>query len=104
MVTGVRGGMASTPDSILAVVRRLPEGAIWQAIAIGRQNLPMTTLGLAIGGNARTGMEDTLTLRRGTPVSSNAELTERLANVARAVEREPMDAAAAAAALGLNPN
>jgi uncharacterized protein (DUF849 family) len=102
VVTGVRGGMASTPDNILAFVRRLPEGAIWQAIAIGRANLPMTALGLAIGGNARTGMEDTLTLRRGTPVNSNSELTERLANVARSIEREPMDAAAAAVALGVD--
>jgi len=101
VVTGVHGGMASTPENILAFVRRLPEGALWQAIGIGRHNLPMTALGLAIGGNARTGMEDTLTLRRGVPVSSNAELVERLAKVARAVEREPMSAEAAAAALQL---
>jgi 3-keto-5-aminohexanoate cleavage enzyme len=101
VVTGVRGGMASTADNVLAFVRRLPADAIWQAIGIGRHNLPMTTLGLALGGNARTGMEDTLTLRRGVPVSSNAELVERLANVAWAVEREPMSAAAAAAALQL---
>jgi uncharacterized protein (DUF849 family) len=101
VVSGVFGGMAPTPENILAFVRRLPEGAIWQAIGIGRHNLPVTALGLAIGGNARTGMEDTLTLRRGAPVSSNAELVERLANAARAVEREPMSAAAAAAALRL---
>lgn len=101
VVTGVYGGMASTPENILAFVRRLPAGAIWQAIGIGRHNLAMTALGLAIGGNARTGMEDTLTLRRGVPVSSNAELVERLANVARAVERESMDATAAAVALQL---
>ncbi len=99
VVSGVYGGMASTPENILSFVRRLPEDAIWQVIAIGRHNLAMTTLGLAIGGNARTGMEDTLTLRRGVPVSSNAELVERLANVARAVEREPMSAEAAAEAL-----
>jgi len=101
VVTGIRGGMASTPDNILAFVRRLPPGAIWQVIAIGRANLPMTAFGLAIGGNARTGMEDTLTLRRGVPVRSNAELVERLVTVARSIEREPMDPAAASAALSL---
>ena len=49
----------------------------------------MTAIGLAMGGNARTGMEDTLMFRRGVPVESNAQLVERLAAVARSIEREP---------------
>ena len=88
-VLGVRGGAAATTENLLAMISRLPEGAIWQVIAIGRANLELTAIGLALGGNARTGMEDTLTLRRGVPVSSNAELVERLVGVARAIEREP---------------
>jgi 3-keto-5-aminohexanoate cleavage enzyme len=39
-------------------------------------------------GNARTGMEDTLMLRRGVPVDSNAELVARLAELAGIVGRE----------------
>ena len=46
-------------------------------------------MGLALGGNARTGMEDTLMLRRGTPVTSNAELVRRLVGVSRALKRGP---------------
>jgi 3-keto-5-aminohexanoate cleavage enzyme len=42
-----------------------------------------------MGGNARTGMEDTLMLQRGVAARSNAELVERLVSVARALEREP---------------
>ena len=34
-------------------------------------------------------MEDTLLMRRGVFASSNAELVERLAGVARAIEMEP---------------
>jgi uncharacterized protein (DUF849 family) len=34
-------------------------------------------------------MEDTIALRRGVLVESNAQLVERLAGVARALEREP---------------
>jgi uncharacterized protein (DUF849 family) len=90
-VLGVRGGAAATAQNLLAMISRLPEGALWQVIAIGRANLELTAIGLALGGNARTGMEDTLTLRRGVPVSSNAELVERLVGVARAIEREPSD-------------
>jgi uncharacterized protein (DUF849 family) len=88
-VLGVQGGAAATPENLLAMVRRLPAGAIWQVIAIGRHNLPLTAIGLALGGNARTGMEDTLTLRRGVRVQSNTQLVERLVGVARSLEREP---------------
>jgi len=88
IVMGIRGGMPATPAALVELVQRLPAGAVWQAIAIGRWNLPMTAIGLAMGGNARTGMEDTLMLRRGVPATSNAELVERLVGVARALERD----------------
>ena len=89
IVLGVRGGAAATPENLMSMVRRLPAGAVWQAIAIGRDNLAMTTIGLAMGGNARTGMEDTLMLRRGEPAPGNAALVARLARVARSIERDP---------------
>ena len=88
IVMGVRGGMPATPAALVQLVERLPKTAVWQAIAIGRANLAMTAIGLAMGGNARTGMEDTLMLRRGVPAQSNAELVERLVGVARSLERE----------------
>ncbi len=89
IVMGIRGGMPATPSALVQLVERLPDGAVWQAIAIGRWNLPMTAIGLAMGGNARTGMEDTIMLRRGVAVDSNAQLVERLVAVARSLEREP---------------
>jgi len=89
IVMGVKGGMAADPEQLLSFVRRLPSGSVWQVIALGRWNLPMTAIGLALGGNARTGMEDTLLMRRGVVAKSNAELVERLAGVARALELEP---------------
>jgi len=88
IVMGVRGGMPATPAALVELVERLPADAVWQAIAIGRANLPITAIGLAMGGNARTGMEDTLMLRRGVPATSNAELVQRLVDVARTLERE----------------
>jgi uncharacterized protein (DUF849 family) len=101
IVLGVRGGAPATAASLLSMVARIPEGAAWQAIGIGRANLELTTIGLALGGNARTGMEDTLLMRRGVPASSNAELVARLVNIARAIEREPADPAQAEALLSL---
>lgn len=101
IVMGVRGGMPATPAALVHIVERLPAGSVWQAIGIGRGNLPMTTIGLAMGGNARTGMEDTLMLRRGVPAQSNGELVQRLAGAARALEREPATVAQVEQALRL---
>jgi 3-keto-5-aminohexanoate cleavage enzyme len=102
LVLGVRGGMAATPENLVHLVRQLPEDAAWQVIAIGRNNLNMTAIGLAMGGNARTGMEDTLMVRKGTPASSNGDLIARLADVAHALERPPADVDQARAMLGLS--
>jgi 3-keto-5-aminohexanoate cleavage enzyme len=101
IVLGVRGGAPATAESLMAMVARIPAGAVWQVIGIGRANLQMTTIGLALGGNARTGMEDTLMLRRGVPAQSNAELVQRLVAIARAIEREPASPAQAEQQLSL---
>ncbi|WVH84341.1 3-keto-5-aminohexanoate cleavage protein [Lentzea sp. DG1S-22] len=73
----MRGGMAATADNLLTMVRRLPADAIWQVIAIGRSTFELTAIGLALGGNARAGLEDTLHLRRGVLADGNLPLVER---------------------------
>ena len=88
LVLGVSGGMSATAENFVHLVGKLPAGAVWQVIGVGRANLPMTAIGLAMGGNARTGMEDTLWLRRGCPAQSNAELIGRLAALVTAIGRE----------------
>jgi 3-keto-5-aminohexanoate cleavage enzyme len=102
LVLGVTGGMAALPTNLVQLVSRLPEGASWQVIGVGRANLPMTAIGLAMGGNARTGMEDTLMLRRGVPTSGNGELVARLVQLARSLERPTATVEAAAELLGLD--
>jgi uncharacterized protein (DUF849 family) len=87
VVMGVRGGMAATPENLLHTLRKLPAGAIWQAIAIGKANLEMTAIAVAMGGNARTGLEDTLYIRRGELAPDNAALVNRLAEVCKSLER-----------------
>lgn len=79
-VMGVRGGMPGDPALLPTLARMLPVGAIWQAIGIGRAQLPLTFAALALGGNVRVGLEDNVYWSRGRLADSNAEL------VARAVE------------------
>lgn len=87
IVMGVKGGMAATVDNLLFAVRSLPLGAIWQIIAIGRANLDLSAIAIAMGGNVRTGLEDTLHLRKGELAPSNEVLVTRLAGVCATLER-----------------
>ena len=103
-VMGVRGGMKGDPTLLAYLVRELPEGTSWQVIGVAKANLPMTTIGLAMGGNARTGMEDTLTLEKGVPAASNAQLVERLVRIARSLQKEPATVAEVIERLRLSPD
>jgi 3-keto-5-aminohexanoate cleavage enzyme len=102
-VMGVRGGMKGDPALLAYLVRELPEGTSWQVIGVAKANLPMTTIGLAMGGNARTGLEDTLVLEPGVPVTSNAQLVERLVRIARSMQLEPATVAEVIERLKLAP-
>jgi uncharacterized protein (DUF849 family) len=63
----------------------------------------MTTIGLAMGGNARTGMEDTLTLSKGVPAASNLQLVERLVGIAHSMQLEPATVPEVVERLKLHP-
>ncbi len=102
-VMGVRGGMSGDPALLAHLVPELPEGTSWQVIGVARTNLPMTAIGLAMGGNARTGMEDTLTLDKGVPAESNAQLVERLVRIARSLQKEPATVGEVIERLKLSP-
>lgn len=75
--------MAATAANLVTMVSRLPEDAIWQVIAIGRTNLQLTAIGLALGGNARAGLEDTLHLRKGELSPGNLPLVRRAVQLVR---------------------
>ncbi|WP_432989822.1 3-keto-5-aminohexanoate cleavage protein [Dactylosporangium sp. CA-233914] len=101
IVLGVRGGMAATPENLITMVRRIPENAVWQVIAVGRANLSLTGIGLALGGNARAGMEDTLHLGPGAPTKGNLPLVERAVRLAEDLGHTVADVAQTREALGL---
>ncbi|NMO03732.1 3-keto-5-aminohexanoate cleavage protein [Gordonia sp. TBRC 11910] len=101
IVLGVQGGMAATADNLLTMVRRLPDDAVWQVIAIGRANLELTAIGLALGGNARAGLEDTLYLSKGELAEGSTPLVARAARLARELGHDIATVDQTHAALGL---
>ncbi len=90
LVMGVPGGMPGDAATLVQAVAALPDGATWSATGIGRTTLPVILAALSAGGNLRVGMEDTVTFARGRPVTGNAELVERAANLATLAQRPPM--------------
>ncbi|MFS3126824.1 3-keto-5-aminohexanoate cleavage protein [Nocardioides sp. Bht2] len=104
LVMGVPGGMPGDVPTMVAAVAALPgEVTSWSATGVGRSTLPVALAALAMGGHLRVGMEDVLTLSRGVPVESNAQLVSRAAELARLAQRPPMAPEQARRLLGCAP-
>ncbi len=101
VVLGVKGGAMATPKEFLHLVEMLPPGVPWSVCAIGRQQLPMNVMAIAMGGHARTGLEDNIYYRRGELATSNAQLVARVVRIGREMGREPASPAETRAILGL---
>jgi 3-keto-5-aminohexanoate cleavage enzyme len=104
LVMGVPGGMNGTTDALVAAVRDLPaQTTSWSATGIGRSTLAVILASLSKGGHLRVGMEDVLTMSRGVPVESNAQLVERAVEIGRMVQRTPMTTDEARELIGAQP-
>jgi uncharacterized protein (DUF849 family) len=81
----------------------LPEAATWQVTAIGRANIwPLHRRTAELGGNLRTGLEDTFYLPDGSKATSNGQLIDALVRIARESGREIASTSEARGILGLN--
>ena len=103
-VMGVDSGMPANPDLIAILKDELPVNSHWQVIATGPGREKIWNLHrrcLELGGDVRTGLEDTFYLPTGERASDNGRLVEALVNIAREVGREPASPAEARQMLGL---
>jgi len=80
-----------------------PQDTIWSILAIGKEELPLTTMGMILGGAIRVGFEDNLMYRKGEPAESNAQVVARSVRIARELGKEPMKPNEARKLLGLKP-
>jgi 3-keto-5-aminohexanoate cleavage enzyme len=83
LVMGVPGALAYGVRDLGAMVDALPEGANYTVMGIGRSSLPSQLGALAMGGWIRVGFEDNVYYSKGRLASSNAELVERAARLAK---------------------
>jgi 3-keto-5-aminohexanoate cleavage enzyme len=99
-VLGVRGGAPPTPKQLLHMVEQIPADSPWSVCAIGRHQLPLDTIAIAMGGHARTGLEDNLYYSRGD-LATNPRLAARLVRISRELGREIASPSDARRILGL---
>ena len=103
LVMGVPGGMDGTADALVASVASLPAATTsWSATGIGRSTLAVALASLSKGGHLRVGMEDVLTISKGVPVESNAQLVDRAVELGRLAQRVPMTPSEARILLGMS--
>jgi 3-keto-5-aminohexanoate cleavage enzyme len=89
LVMGVQSGMPAKASWLPLLVEEMPEGAHWQTILIGRTEVwDVHRRSAELGGNLRTGLEDTFYLPNGEKATSNGPLIEALVATAREVGRE----------------
>jgi uncharacterized protein (DUF849 family) len=89
LVMGIASGQAARAEWLPLLVDEMLPGSRWQTIVIGREDVwPVHRRALELGGDVRTGLEDTFYLPKGDRASTNGELVEALAGITREVGRE----------------
>lgn len=82
-----RTGFLPKPKMLLYCLDQTPQEWSWSACALGRHEIPLTTVAMTLGGHVRVGFEDNIYLRYGELAKSNAQLVRKVANIARELER-----------------
>lgn len=103
IVTGIKYGMASTPQMMALAKSMLPPDCEWAAFGPGRHAFPMVAQAYILGGHCRIGMEDTLHLAKDKLAPSNAALVEKAARIIEDLGGKVATAAEARSLLGLPP-
>lgn len=103
-VMGVDSGMPANPELLPILKNELDENSHWQVIATGPGRDKIWRLHrrcLELGGDVRTGLEDTFYLPDGERATDNGQLVEALVNIVHEVGREVAAPAEARKMLGL---
>jgi len=78
-----QGAVEATPENLTTLVNLLPEGTIFNCCAIGREQVPITTMAVLLGGQCRVGMEDNIYMSKGVLAKNNAEMVAKSIRIIR---------------------
>jgi uncharacterized protein (DUF849 family) len=91
-IFGVLGGIGPHPEDLMHM-RRTADRLFgkdyqWSILAAGRHQINLATIGAAMGGNVRVGLEDSIYLGPGRLAKSNAEQVQKIRTVLEALSLE----------------
>jgi uncharacterized protein (DUF849 family) len=91
-VMGALSGMPATPG-MLGFACEYAKGILgdfsWSVAAVGKDQLPLAAVSLAMGGHVRVGLEDNLYAGYGKLATGSADQVERAITIAKALSIEP---------------
>ena len=77
---GIPWGAPFNTETMAYLKSQMPEGAIWAAFGIGRNEFPAVAQAVLLGGHVRVGLEDNIYLDKGV-FASNGTLVERAVKI-----------------------
>lgn len=97
-----QGAVEATAENLTTLAHLLPPDTIFNCCAIGRAQIPITTLSVLLGGHARVGMEDNIYYKKGELAKSNAQLVARSVGIIKELGYEIASPEEARETLGIN--
>ncbi len=92
-VLGILGGMQATAENLIHMVDMAEktlgkENLVWSVVGAGQQQMKLGSVSLAMGGNVRVGLEDSIWLGKGVKAKSNAEQVSKIVRIANELSVE----------------
>ena len=92
-ILGVLGGLPATVENLVHMVDQaekvLGKGNFeWSVVGAGKMQMQLGAVALAMGGNVRVGLEDSVWLEKGVKAKSNAEQVTKIIRIAKELGRE----------------
>lgn len=91
-VFGLLGGIGPHPEDVQQMKRTADrlfgKDYLWSVLGAGRSQMPLAAMSLAMGGNVRVGLEDSLWDGPGTLARSNADQVRRVRQIVEGLSLE----------------
>lgn len=92
-ILGVLGGLPASVENLVHLVDMTEkalgkENFVWSVGGAGKHQMPLGAVAIAMGGNVRVGLEDSIWLGKGIKAKSNAEQVTKIARIAKELSRE----------------
>ena len=91
-VFGILGGIGPHPEDVAHMKRTADrlfgEDYHWSVLVAGRNQMPIVAIAVAMGGNVRVGLEDSLWIGPGQLARSNAEQVEKARHIIESLGAE----------------